>query len=115
MMDTITPAVVTPQTGLLVTLCVASLVHTLSIPYVIVLSGLGLLRAQLVSAVATAGVNLALSVVLASWIGLIGPALAAALCLTFITLVPMTVVIRKRLRSDAEPAHPARSNRTAPT
>jgi O-antigen/teichoic acid export membrane protein len=107
MMNAITPTVTTPQIGLLVTLSVAAFVHTLSVPYVIVLSGLGLLRAQLVAAVATAATNLALSVVLASWIELTGPALAAVLCQTCLFLVPMTFVIRRRLQSDAKRADPA--------
>ena len=98
LMDAITPDIATPEADLLVVLCAVSFVHTLSVPYAIMLSGLGLLRAQFVSAVAMATTNIALSVAFASWIGLVGPALATVLSQTCLTLVPMTFVIRRRLR-----------------
>ena len=75
-------------------------VHALSVPYAIVLAGLGLQREQFVSALAMATTNVALSIVLASRIGLIGPAVATVLCQTSFTLLPMSVVIHRALRPE---------------
>ena len=60
MMNAITPSVDVPDADLLVMLCAVAFVHTLSAPYAIVLSGLGLLRAQFMSAAAMAVANIAL-------------------------------------------------------
>ena len=99
MMKVITPSVARPEAGLLVVLCAVSFVHAMSVPYAVVAGGLGLQRTLFIVALATAGTNVALSVVFASWIGLAGPALATVLCQTCLTLVPMTAVIRRRLHS----------------
>jgi O-antigen/teichoic acid export membrane protein len=97
MMNIIVPSVDAPDAVLLAALCAVAFVHTLSVPYAIVLSGLGLLRAQFLSAVAMATANLALSIALASWIGVVGPAIATVVCQMLLTLLPLTIVINRRL------------------
>lgn len=96
-MGALTPSVPRPSGGLVLALAAMAVVHTVSVPYAVLLSGLDLVGAQLRSALAMAAANIATSVVLAEAVGLAGPALATVACQTLLTLVPMTVLIRRRL------------------
>lgn len=96
-MAVLSPSTPKPSLQLVATLMALAVVHSVSAPVASFLSGLGLVGIQAVSAAVMAIANLVASLVLVRSIGLTGPPLATVGCQLLITLVPLTVVLRRRL------------------
>lgn len=95
----LSPAVERPDFALIATLAALAVVHAASAPVAAFLSGLDLVRIQAVSAATMAVVNLISSIVLVRSLGVVGPPLATVVCQVTITLIPLTVMLFRRLRS----------------
>lgn len=96
-MAVLSPGTPKPSGQLVAILTGLSVVHSVSAPVASFLSGLGLVGIQAVSAAAMAIANLVASLILVRSIGLTGPPLATVGCQSLITLVPLTVLLMRRL------------------
>jgi O-antigen/teichoic acid export membrane protein len=96
-MAVLSPATPKPSAQLVATLTALAVVHSVSAPVASFLSGLGLVGIQAVSAGVMAVANLGASLVLVRSIGLTGPPLATVGCQLLITLIPLIVVLKRRL------------------
>lgn len=104
-MAMLSPGTPKPSAQLIATLTALAVVHSVSAPVAAFLSGLGMVGIQAVTAVLMAVFNLVASLVLVRSIGLTGPPLATVGCHLLIALVPLTLVLMRRLAlvGEAEP------------
>jgi len=93
----LSPTTERPGLPLILALVALTVVLSVSAPVAAFLSGLALVRVQAVSAAFMAAFNLAGSIVLVRTLGLLGPALATVVTQTLLTLVPLILVVRRRL------------------
>lgn len=104
-MSVLSPGTPKPSAELVAILTALAVVHSVSAPVASFLSGLGLVGIQAISAAGMAVTNLVASLLLVRSLGLTGPPLATVGCQSLITLVPLTVLLMRRLAliGEAEP------------
>lgn len=86
-----------PSVSVRLAIAAVAVVHSVSAPVAAFLGGLDLIREQALSAVAMVVGNVALSIFLTTRIGAIGPAVGTVAAQMFLTLLPMGLLIRRRL------------------
>ena len=110
----ITGAAAEPSRGLLLALGLLACVMSASTALGVFLSATGQLRIQVVAAAVMAPTNLALSIVLVSSLGVLGPAWGTIISQTLLVLVPVGLVVRRTLRRNPPVSVTATASTTAP-